>query len=197
MATKKIKKPTRTQAEDAVRTLIRWAGDDPVREGLIDTPARVARSFEEFFSGYNSDPRAILKRTFKDVDNYDEMVVLRDIYFTSHCEHHIAPFSGNVHIAYIPKDRVLGLSKLARLVEVYARRLQVQERFTAQIADTLNEILAPRGVAVVVEASHMCMTARGVHKPGTMMQTSHLLGLFRSDSRTRQEFFSMLKMPKP
>ena len=195
MATKKNKKPTRAEVENAVRTLLLWTGDDPDREGLKDTPRRVAKSFEEFFSGYGLDPNVILGRTFKEVGGYDEMVVLRDITFTSHCEHHIAPFSGNVHIAYIPKDRVVGLSKLARLVEVFSRRLQIQEKFTAQIADALNESLAPRGVAVVVEATHMCMTARGVHKPGARMQTSHLLGLFRSDPRTRQEFFSMLKMP--
>lgn len=187
------KKPSREEAEEAVRTLIRWAGDNPEREGLVDTPRRVTKSFQEFFAGYEMDPRQILNRTFKEVENYDEMIVLRDIHFTSHCEHHIAPFSGCVHIAYIPDDKVIGLSKLARLVEIYARRLQVQEKLTAQIASTLNDILKPKGVAVVVEASHMCMTARGVHKPGTVMQTSQLLGMFRKDPRTRQEFFSLLK----
>jgi GTP cyclohydrolase IA len=196
MASGKSKKPSRAQAEEAVRTLIRWAGDDPAREGLRDTPKRVARSFEEFFAGYNTDPRQILNRTFQEVGDYDEMIVLRDIHFTSHCEHHIAPFSGVVHIAYLPDRKVLGISKLARLVEVFARRLQVQEKFTAQIATTLNDILKPKGVAVVVEASHMCMTSRGVHKPGTVMQTSQLVGRFRSDPRTRQEFFSLLKVPQ-
>jgi GTP cyclohydrolase I len=191
-----IKKPTREQAEEAVRTLIRWAGDDPAREGLLDTPKRVVKSYEEFYEGYESDPVAILSRTFKEVEGYDEMIVLRDIDFDSHCEHHMVPFSGKVHVAYIPGCKVLGISKLARLVEVYAKRLQIQEKMTAQIATALNDVLKPRGVAVVVEATHMCMTTRGVHKPGTIMQTSHLLGLFRSDSRTRQEFFSLLKVPR-
>ena len=195
MKLKKIKKPTRTQAEDAVRTLIRWAGDDPAREGLLDTPKRVVKSYEEFFKGYGGDAQAILSRTFKDVEGYDEMIVLRDIGFDSYCEHHMVPFTGRVHIAYIPGRKVLGISKLARLVDVFAKRLQVQEKLTAQIADTLNTVLKPRGVAVVVEATHMCMSTRGVHKSGTVMQTSHLLGLFRSDSRTRQEFFSLLKVP--
>lgn len=195
MTSKKNKKPTREQAEEAVRTLIRWAGDDPAREGLKDTPKRVVKSYEEFFCGYQSDPGGILSRTFKEVGGYDEMIVLRDIRFDSHCEHHMVPFTGRVHIAYIPSSKVLGISKLARLVEIYAKRLQVQEKMTAQIANTLNDVLKPRGVAVVVEASHMCMTTRGVHKPGTVMQTSHLLGSFRSDPRTRQEFFSLLKVP--
>ena len=188
-----IKKPTRQEAEEAVRTLIRWAGDDPAREGLIDTPKRVVKSYDEFFEGYNVAPETILSRTFKDVEGYDEMIVLRDINFDSHCEHHMVPFSGHVHVAYIPSNRVLGISKLARLVDAYSKRLQVQEKLTAQIAQTLQNVLKPRGVAVVVEASHMCMTTRGVHKPGTVMQTSQLLGLFRSDPRTRQEFFSLLK----
>jgi GTP cyclohydrolase I len=195
MAPEKEKKPTREQAEEAVRTLIRWAGDDPDREGLLDTPRRVVKSYAEFYSGYEGDPEKVLSRTFKDVEGYDEMIVLRDIHFDSHCEHHMVPFSGRVHVAYIPNNKVLGLSKLARLVELYARRLQVQEKLTAQIATTLNEVLKPRGVAVVVEATHMCMTMRGVQKPGAVMQTSHLLGSFRSDSRTRQEFFSLLKVP--
>lgn len=191
---KNSKKPTRQQAEDAVRTLIRWAGDDPDREGLHDTPRRVVKSYEEFFKGYGQNPDNILSRTFKEVAGYDEMIVLRDIDFNTYCEHHMVPFTGRVHIAYIPGNRVLGISKLARLVDVFAKRLQIQEKFTAEIADTLNRVLKPRGVAVVVEATHMCMTTRGVHKPGTVMQTSHLLGLFRSDSRTRQEFFSLLKV---
>jgi len=188
-----IKKPTREQAEDAVRTLIRWAGDDPTREGLRDTPKRVIKSYDEFFSGYDVDTASILSRTFKEVEGYDEMIVLRDIQFDSHCEHHMVPFSGRVHVAYIPTNRILGISKLARLVDAFAKRLQVQEKFTAQIAGTLQDVLKPRGVGVVVEASHMCMTTRGVHKPGTLMQTSQLLGTFRSDPRTRQEFFSLLK----
>jgi GTP cyclohydrolase I len=186
------KKPTREQAEEAVRTLIGWAGDDPTREGLVDTPARVARAYEEFFGGYGADPAETLSRTFEEVEGYDEMIVLRDIEFDSHCEHHMVTFSGRAHVAYIPGNKVVGLSKLARLVDIYAKRLQVQEKMTAQIANTLNEVLKPRGVAVVIEASHLCMTTRGVHKQGAVMQTSHLLGLFRSDPRTRQEFFSLL-----
>lgn len=187
------KKPTRQEAEEAVRTLIRWAGDDPTREGLLDTPARVARAYEEFFKGYEGDPESVLNRTFKDVEGYDEMIVLRDIVFESYCEHHMVPFTGRAHIAYIPSCRVLGVSKLARLVDMFAKRLQVQEKLTAQIAHTLNTVLKPRGVGVVIEATHMCMTTRGVHKPGAVMQTSQLLGSFRSDPRTRQEFFSLLK----
>lgn len=196
MAKKKPVKPTREQAEEAVRTLIRWAGDDPDREGLLDTPKRVTKSYSELFSGYDTDPKDILNRTFKEVGGYDEMIVLRNIGFSSHCEHHMLPFTGCVHIAYIPNDKVLGLSKLARLVDVYAKRLQIQEKFTAEIAGTLNDILKPKGVAVVVEAIHTCMTMRGVQKANAKMQTSKLLGLFRSDSRTRQEFFSLLKVPQ-
>lgn len=191
-AKKSAAKPTREEAENAVRTLIRWAGDDPAREGLHDTPKRVVKSYEEFFKGYALNAEHILSRTFKDVEGYDEMIVLRDITFDSYCEHHMVPFTGRVHVAYIPGNRVVGISKLARLVEVYAKRLQIQEKLTAQIAKTLNDILKPRGVGVVVEATHMCMTTRGVHKPGTIMQTSQLLGSFRSDPRTRQEFFSLL-----
>ena len=192
---KSLKKPTQAEAEDAVRTLIRWAGDDPSREGLLDTPKRVVKSYLEFFKGYETNPSQILSRRFKDVQGYDEMIVLRDISFDSYCEHHMVPFTGRAHVAYIPGDQVVGISKLARLVDIYAKRLQIQEKFTAQIATTLNDVLKPRGVAVVVEATHMCMTTRGVHKKGTVMQTSHLLGLFRSDPRTRQEFFSLLKVP--
>ena len=176
-----------------MRTLIRWAGDDPQREGLRDTPKRVVKSYEEFFKGYQLNPKPVLARTFKDVEGYDEMIVLRDIVFESHCEHHMVPFIGRAHVAYIPGSKVLGISKLARLVDIYAKRLQIQEKLTTQIAVTLNEVLKPRGVAVVVEATHMCMTTRGVHKPGSVMQTSHLLGLFRKDPRTRQEFYSLLK----
>lgn len=189
----KILKPTIEQAEEAVRTLLRFAGDDPDREGLRDTPKRVVKSYEEFFSGYATDPNTILSRTFKEVDGYDEMVVLRDINFSSFCEHHVVPFTGRVHIAYLPNNKVVGISKLARLVDIYAKRLQIQEKFTSQIANSLNDILQPKGVAVVVEATHMCMTMRGVQKNGTIMQTSKLLGLFRSDPRTRQEFMSLLK----
>ena len=191
----KTKKPSRKEAEDAVRTLIRWAGDNPTREGLRDTPARVVKSYEEFFSGYERDPASVLKRTFKEVGGYDEMVVLRDIYFSSHCEHHMVPFTGRVHVAYIPNKKVIGISKIARLVDVFSKQLQIQEKMTAQIAEALQNMLKPNGVAVVVEATHMCMTMRGVHKTGTVMQTSHLLGSFRDDPRTRQEFFSLLKVP--
>lgn len=191
-AVKPVKKPTREEAENAVRTLIRWAGDDPSREGLLDTPRRVVKSYTEFFEGYEKEPGKILSTTFGDVEGYDEMIVLRDISFSSYCEHHMVPFTGRVHIAYLPKDRVVGLSKLARLVDVYAKRLQIQEKLTAQIANTLSDVLQPKGVAVVVEATHMCMTTRGVHKTGTVMQTSKLLGRFRTDPRTRQEFYSLI-----
>ena len=191
----KTKKPTREQAEAAVRTLISWAGDNPDREGMQDTPRRVVKSYEEFFSGYAKDPKKILSTTFTDVEGYDEMIVLRDIAFSSYCEHHMVPFTGRVHIAYLPNDRVVGLSKLARLVDVFAKRLQIQEKLTAQIASTLSDVLKPKGVAVVVEATHMCMTTRGVNKTGTVMQTSKLLGLFRSDPRTRQEFYSLINFP--
>lgn len=185
-------KPTREEAENAVRTLLRWAGEDPAREGLLDTPKRVVKSYEEFFAGYAIDPEEVLNRTFKEVEGYDEMIVLRDINFDSYCEHHMVPFTGRAHVAYIPGCKVIGLSKLARLVDIYAKRLQIQEKMTAQIANSLNNVLKPKGVAVVIEATHMCMTTRGVHKHGTVMQTSQLLGLFKSDPRTRQEFFSLL-----
>lgn len=184
--------PSREEAEAAVRTLIRWAGDDPGREGLRDTPGRVVRAYEEFFSGYGADPTEILARTFSEVDGYDEMIVLCDIRFESHCEHHMVPVLGKAHIGYLPDKRVVGISKLARLVEVYARRLQIQEKMTAQIADTLQTVLQPQGVAVVVEASHQCMTTRGVHKPGARLVTSRMLGAFREDSRTRREFLAIL-----
>lgn len=188
-------RPARNEVEEAVRTLIRWAGDDPAREGLLDTPERVVRAYEELFQGYEQDPAEILSRTFEEVEDYDEMVVLRDIRFTSFCEHHMMPFVGKAHIAYLPDKKVVGLSKLARLVNAYARRLQIQEKMTAQIANSLNDILKPKGVGVVVEAVHQCMTARGVNRPGSVMQTSRMLGLFRSDPRTRQEFFSLLASP--
>ena len=185
-------KPTRQQAEEAVRTLIRWAGDDPSREGLRDTPARVARAYEEFFAGYGQDPAEILKRTFSEVEGYDEMIVMSDIRFESHCEHHMVPIIGKAHVGYLPDKRVVGISKLARLVEVYARRLQVQEKMTVQIADTLQEILQPRGVAVVIEAAHQCMTTRGVHKPGVGLITSRMVGAFREDPSTRREFLAVI-----
>jgi GTP cyclohydrolase I len=188
-------RPSREAAERAVRTLIEWAGDDPGREGLKGTPARVAKAFEEYFSGYATDPVELLQRTFEETDGYDEMVVLRDIRFESHCEHHLAPIIGKAHIAYLPQQRVVGISKLARLVEVYAKRLQIQEKMTAQIANTLDEVLQPKGVAVVIEAAHQCMTTRGVHKPGVAMVTSRMLGAFRTDPSTRREFLAIIGQP--
>ena len=185
-------KPTRQQAEEAVRTLIRWAGDDPLREGLRDTPTRVTHAYEEFFAGYGQDPAEILQRTFSEVEGYDEMIVMSDIRFESHCEHHMVPIIGKAHVGYLPDKRVVGISKLARLVEVYARRLQVQEKMTVQIADTLQEILQPRGVAVVIEAAHQCMTTRGVHKPGVGLITSRMVGAFREDPSTRREFLAVI-----
>jgi GTP cyclohydrolase IA len=185
-------KPSREEAEDAIRTLLRWAGDDPNREGLIDTPARVVRSYEEFFAGYEADPRDLLNRTFEEIDGYDEMVLLKDIRFESHCEHHMAPIIGKAHIAYLPRTRVVGISKLARLVQMYAKRLTIQEKMTSQIANTLNEVLQPQGVAVVIEAAHQCMTTRGVHKPGVSMITSRMLGAFRDNPSTRRELLSMV-----
>ncbi|HEY9080678.1 GTP cyclohydrolase I FolE [Magnetovibrio sp.] len=188
-------RPDRATAEQAVRTLIQWAGDDPDREGLLDTPARVVRAFEEYFQGYNADPQDILERTFEEVEGYDEMVLLKDIRFESHCEHHMAPIIGKAHVAYLPKSRVVGISKLARVVELYAQRLQIQEKMTAQVASAINDVLQPLGVAVVIEASHQCMTCRGVHKPGVSMITSKMLGAFREDDRTRREFLSMVANP--
>jgi len=185
-------RPTREEAEDAVRVLLRWAGDDPTREGLIDTPARVARAYEEFFAGYGTDPREILSRTFAEVDGYDEMIVLKDIRFESYCEHHMVPIIGRAHVAYLPEHRVVGISKLARLVDAFAKRLQIQEKMTAQIADTLNEILQPKGVGVILEAAHQCMSTRGVHKAGVAMVTSRMLGTFRTDPSTRREFLSIV-----
>jgi GTP cyclohydrolase IA len=187
-------RPSRAEAEDAVRTLIRWAGDDPGREGLRATPGRVARAYEEWFSGYNDNPRDYLKRTFEETGGYDEVVVLRDIRFESHCEHHIAPIIGRVHVGYIPRNRVVGISKLARLVDVFARRLQIQEKMTAEIAACLDAVLKPHGVAVVTEATHQCMTTRGVHKTGVTMVTSRMLGVFRDHAETRQEFLSAIGM---
>jgi GTP cyclohydrolase I len=174
----------------AVRTLIQWAGDDPDREGLVGTPERVVRSYEEYFAGYHDDPQRILERTFEEVDGYDEMVVLRNIRFESHCEHHIAPIIGVAHVGYLPHHRVIGISKLARIVEIYARRLQIQEKMTAQIANIIDDVLQPLGVGVVIRAAHQCMTTRGVHKPGVDMVTSRMLGTFRKDPSTRREFLS-------
>jgi GTP cyclohydrolase I len=188
-------KPSREEAEAAVRTLLRWAGDDPTREGLRDTPARVARAYEDWFSGYADDPVTFLQRTFEEVEGYDEMVVLRDIRFESHCEHHLAPIIGRAHVGYLPDRKVVGISKLARVVDAYARRLQVQEKMSAQIANCIQHILEPKGVAVVIEAAHQCMTTRGVHKTGVTMVTSMMLGAFREDSRTRREFLAMIHHP--
>ena len=188
-------RPDRAAAEAAVRLLLEYAGDDPDREGLRGTPSRVIRAFDEYFAGYDEDPIELLKRTFEETDGYDEMVVLKDIRFESHCEHHMAPIIGKAHVAYLPGTRVVGISKLARLVEVYAKRLQIQEKMTAQIANTLDEVLKPKGVAVVIEAAHQCMTTRGVHKPGVAMVTSRMLGDFRSDSSTRREFLAIIGVP--
>ncbi|WP_322015638.1 GTP cyclohydrolase I FolE [Paraburkholderia sp. J12] len=188
-------RPSRAEAEDAVRILLRWAGDNPSREGLIDTPARVVRAYEEFFAGYDVDPREILSRTFSEVDGYDEMIVLKDIRFESYCEHHMVPIIGRAHVAYLPEHRVVGISKLARLVDAFAKRLQIQEKMTAQIADTLNEVLQPKGVGVILEASHQCMSTRGVHKAGVEMVTSRMLGTFRTDPSTRREFLAIVGNP--
>ena len=192
---RKMTAPDRTDAEEAVRTLLRWAGDDPEREGLLDTPARVARAFEEWFAGYREDPMEFLERTFEEVEGYDEMVVLRDIRLESYCEHHLAPILGKIHIGYMPDKRVVGISKLARVADAYAKRLQIQEKLTAQIANCINEVLQPKGVAVVIEAEHQCMTTRGVHKHGVSMVTSTMLGAFRQGSDTRREFLSFVGNP--
>ncbi len=188
----KLSAPSREEAENAVRVLLRWAGDDTNREGLHDTPARVVRAYEEHFAGYKADPAEVLKRTFEETDGYDEIVLLRDIHFTSHCEHHLEPIIGKAHVGYLPKRRVVGISKLARVVELYAKRLQIQEKMTAQIANTIDEVLQPRGVAVVIEAAHQCMTTRGINKTGVTMVTSRMLGAFRDQPETRQEFMSMI-----
>ena len=185
-------KPSRAEAEEAVRILLRWAGDDPKRPGLLGTPDGVVRAYEEYFQGYNEDPYKLLGRTFDETDGYDEIVVLKDIPFASHCEHHIAPIIGKVHVAYLPETKVVGISKLARLVETYSRRLQIQEKMTAQIANTLEKVLQPKGVAVVVEAAHECMTTRGIDKPGVNMVTSRMIGAFRDDPSTRREFLTII-----
>ena len=186
---------TREEAEAAVRVILRYSGEDPDREGLLETPARVVKAYDEYFSGYTQDPYQILKKTFEETDGYDEMVVLKGVQFSSHCEHHMAPIIGRVHIGYLPDRRDVGISKLARIVEVYARRLQIQEKMTAQIADTLNSVIQPRGVGVVVEAVHHCMTTRGIHKSGVLMVTSRMLGSFRADPKTRREFLNMIGNP--
>jgi GTP cyclohydrolase I len=188
-------KPSREEAEQAVHTLLRWAGDDPTREGLADTPKRVAKAFEDWFSGYAQDPEDYLKRTFEEVEGYDDMVVLKDIRFESHCEHHLAPIIGRAHVGYLPTNKVVGISKLARVVEAYARRLQVQEKMNAQIANTIQKVLQPKGVAVVIEAAHQCMTTRGVHKTGVTMVTSSMIGAFRENSDTRREFLRFIGNP--
>ncbi len=185
-------RPTREDAEAAVRTLLRWACDDPAREGLLDTPARVVRAYEEWFEGYHVDPVALLERTFEETDGYDEIVMLRDIRIESVCEHHVAPIIGRAHVAYLPHRRVVGISKLARVVDAYAKRLQIQEKLTAQIANTINDVLQPRGTAVIIEATHQCMTTRGVHKLGTSLVTSRMLGAFRTDPTTRRELLAMI-----
>lgn len=189
-------KPTRKDAEAAVKVLLEWAGDDPEREGLLDTPARVARAYEDWFSGYQDDPVDFLRRTFKEVDGYDEMIVLRDITFESHCEHHLAPIIGRAHVGYLPDKKVVGISKLARVVETFARRLQVQEAMTAQIANCIIDVLKPKGVGVIIEASHQCMTTRGIHKTGVSMVTSQMLGTMRTDASTRAEFLEICGRPR-
>ncbi len=194
-ATAATDRPTREEAEDAVRTLLRYAGDDVTREGLVDTPARVVRSYDEFFAGYEDDAVEYLQRTFEETDGYDEMVVLRDIRVESHCEHHMLPIIGRAHVGYLPDRRVVGISKLARVVDAYAKRLQVQEKMTAQIATCIDSVLRPKGVAVVIDAAHQCMTMRGVHKQGVSMVTSHMVGAFRDDATTRREFLNIISSP--
>lgn len=190
--TPKPRKPSRKQAEEAVRTLLLWAGEDTRREGLVDTPKRVAAAYEDWFSGYRDDPISYMKRTFEEVEGYDEMIILRDITFESHCEHHMAPIIGRAHVGYLPRNKVVGISKLARVVEAFARRFQVQEKLTAQIAHCIDDVLKPKGVGVIIDASHQCMTTRGIHKSGVSMVTSQMLGAFRKDARTRTEFLHMI-----
>jgi GTP cyclohydrolase I len=189
-----LNRPSWMEAEEAVRTLIRWAGDDPRREGLLDTPKRVLRAYEEWFAGYENDPRQLLERCFEEIAGYDEIVLLRDIAFQSHCEHHMAPITGRIHIGYLPDKRVIGISKLVRLVQVFSKRLQIQERITAEIADAIDQVLKPRGTAVAIYATHACITARGVHACGVNMVTSRLLGAFRDNPQTRQEFFAAIDL---
>ncbi len=187
-------KPTRKEAEDAVRTLISWAGDDPKREGLIETPKRVVKSYEEFYDGYGQDPAEILSKVFEEIEGYDEIVLVKDILLESHCEHHMVPILGKAHVAYLPDKRVVGLSKLARVVDLYAKRLQTQETMTAQIADTINDVLKPKGVAVVIDAEHQCMSSRGVSKKGTSTVTSRMLGVFRDNQKSRMEFMNLIAL---
>ena len=189
---KPVVKPTREEAMDAVKTMIAWAGDDPTREGLLETPKRVIKAYEEFFAGYEMDPDDILNKTFEEVAGYDEMIIIKDIRLESHCEHHMVPILGKAHLAYIPNNRVVGISKLARVVDVYGKRLQTQETMTAQIAESINRVLKPKGVAVVVDAGHQCMTTRGIHKTNATTITSQMLGVFRSDYRTRSEFMNLI-----
>ena len=190
---RRLAKPTQQQAEDAVRTLIAWAGDDPEREGVLETPNRVIRAYGEFFAGYGQDPEQVLAKTFEDVAGYDEAVTLRDIPIESFCEHHMVPFIGKAHVAYLPDRRVVGLSKIGRVVDLYARRMQIQEKLTAQIAAAIDSVLCPKGVAVVIEATHQCMTTRGVRKPGTVTMTSRMIGHFRDNDAARQEFLAMIR----
>ncbi len=192
----KFIKPSQDEAMDAVKTLIRWAGDNPQREGLSETPKRVVKSYKDFFSGYGLDPREILSKKFKEVDGYDEMIILKNIRLESHCEHHMVPFIGNAHVGYLPRKKVVGLSKLARLVEVFAKRLQIQEKLTAQIANAIDEVLQPKGVGVIIEASHLCVSTRGIHKPESRMVTSRMLGSFRNDQATRKEFLDLIGFNK-
>ncbi|MDH3614575.1 MAG: GTP cyclohydrolase I FolE [Gammaproteobacteria bacterium] len=190
--TEKPRRPSRKKAEEAIHTLLLWAGENPGREGLVETPMRVAKAYEDWFSGYKQDPVRYLKRTFEEVEGYDEMIVLRDISFESHCEHHMAPIIGKAHVGYLPNNKIVGISKLARVVEAFARRFQVQEKMTAQIANCIEDVLRPKGVGVVIEAVHQCMTTRGIHKSGVSMVTSQMLGSFRKDARTRSEFLRMI-----
>ena len=191
-----MSKPTRDQAEKAVKTLIEWAGDNPDREGLVETPKRVVKAYEQFFEGYNQDPEEILTKTFEEVEGYDEMVIVKDIRLESHCEHHIVPILGKAHIGYIPNNRVVGISKLARIVDVFGKRLQTQETMTSQIANVIQKVLDPKGVAVVIDASHQCMTTRGVHKPESSTVTSAMKGVFKENAVTRNEFLSFVTLPK-
>ena len=191
-----MSKPTEKEVHDAVRKLLLWAGDDPDREGLVGTPDRVARAYKEFFAGYEQDPEEILRTTFEEVEGYDEMVLVKDIGVESHCEHHMVPIIGKAHIAYIPNNRVVGISKLARVVDIFAKRLQIQEKMTAQIANAIENVLQPKGIAVVIDASHQCMTTRGVNKPESSTVTSAMRGVFKDNPRTRNEFLSFINLPK-
>ncbi len=191
-----MSKPTREEAQKAVRTLIEWAGDNPDREGLVETPKRVVKAYEEFFAGYDDDPEEILRKTFEEVEGYDEMVLVKNIRLESHCEHHIVPILGKAHIAYIPNNRVVGISKLARIVDAFGKRLQTQETMTAQIANTIEKVLEPKGVAVVIDAAHQCMTTRGIHKPESSTVTSCMRGVFKENPRTKNEFLTFIKLPQ-